>query len=133
VANNDLAGKFAAKHREACARRMAELSGAGGVAYSEVTFLDGATEALLECRRALKYTYVAGFFFADSPAKSLFEHLQEQLERATEHLAELTEKPVQLLDRAEIVNYTGVTTQFLKHLLEGVSDGLLGDDGGGDV
>ena len=109
---------------------MAELSAAAGGLHqwSDVTFLDNATEALLECRRALKFTYVAGYFFPDSAEKSLFEHLQEQLERATEHLAELTEKPVHQLDRADIANYTGVTMQFLKHLLQGVRDGLIDGD-----
>ena len=77
--------------------------------------------------------------------------LQEQLERSTEHLAELTEKPVDKLDRADIVNFTRVTLQvrggrrglptypfhlarlpqFMRHLLEGIDEGLLA--AGGDA
>ena len=48
--NHEQAGRFAAKHREATARRMAELQEAGGFTYSDVTFLNEATEALLEVR-----------------------------------------------------------------------------------
>jgi hypothetical protein len=43
--------------------------------------------------------------------------MQEQLERSTEHLAELTEKPVDKLDRADIVNFTRVTMQVMVFLL----------------
>lgn len=46
--NHEQAGRFAARHRQATARRMADLQEAGGLAYSDVTFLDDATEALLE-------------------------------------------------------------------------------------
>lgn len=125
--NHDQAGKFAAKHREAASRRMAELQAAGGLDYSDVTFLNDATEALLECRRTLKYTYAFGYYMRDGGEKSLFEHLQEQLERSTEHLAELTEKPVDKMDRGEVINFTRVTMQFLRNLITGVEDGLTGE------
>lgn len=59
---------------------------------------------------------------ADSPEKGLFEHQQEQLERSTEYLAELTEKPVDKMERVEVVNFTRVTMQFLRNLLEGIRD-----------
>jgi ariadne-1 len=126
-ANHDAAGRFAAKHRQATARRMQELQAAGGLSYSDVTFLDDATEALLECRKALKYTYVLAYYLPeDSADRGLFEHLQEQLERSTEHLAELTEKPVDKMDRVEVVNFTRVTLQFLKNLIAGLEEGLTG-------
>ena len=86
----------------------------------------------------------------------LFEYLQEQLERNTEHLSELSEKTNEEMDRSEIINYTRVTSQvsyffslwlalkkrilncvfffsfviyvvqFLKNLLDGVAEGLTG-------
>lgn len=37
----------------------------------------------------LKYTYVFGFFLEDGKEKELFEFLQEDLEKSTEHLTEL--------------------------------------------
>lgn len=127
---HDQSGRFAAKNREATQKRMADLAmlsggAAGGGGWAEVAFLEAATEALLECRRVLKYTYVYGFYLTrEGPEKTLFEHLQEQLERSTEHLAELTEAPLDKMDRGEVVNFTRVTTQFLRHLLDGLEEGL---------
>jgi len=125
--NHDAAGRFAAKHREATQLRMADLALASGASasWSDVAFLASATEALLDCRRVLKHTYVFGYYMADGPEMRLFEHLQEQLERATEHLAELTEAPLEKMERTEVVNFTRVTTQFLKNLLEGLEIGLV--------
>jgi hypothetical protein len=65
-----------------------------------------------------------GFYMKDGQEKPLFEHLQEQLERTTEHLAELTEAPLEKMDRSSVMNYAEVTKRFLKNLLQGVEDGL---------
>jgi ariadne-1 len=122
--NHEAAGRFAAKHREATQKRMEELQAASATSWADVTFLEAATEALLECRRVLKYTYVMGFYMKEGGEKRLFEHLQEHLEQSTEHLAELTEAPLEKVDRPSVVNFTRVTSQFLKNLLQGVEDGL---------
>jgi ariadne-1 len=126
--NHDAAGRFAVKHREATQKRMADLALASGAAtsWSDVAFLELAVEALLDCRRTLKYTYAAGYYMADGPEMRLFEHLQEQLERSTEHLAELTEAPLEKMERGEVINFTRVTAQFLKNLLAGLEEGLTG-------
>ncbi len=90
---------------------------------------------LLQCRRVLKYTYVLGYYMNDGSEKRLFEHLQEQLERSTEHLAELFEAPLEKMERAEVVNFTRVTLQFLRNLIDGLDEGLttsvVGGGGGG--
>jgi len=123
---HEQAGKFAAKTRALAQKRMADLALAGGAATSweEVSFLEAAIEALLECRRVLKHTYIFGFYMEDGSEKRLFEHLQEQLERSTEHLAELTEAPLEKMERGQVVNFTRVTLQFLGNLLEGLDEGL---------
>ena len=123
--NHEQAGRFAAKHREAAAKRMEELQATSATAsWSDVTFLEDATLALLECRRTLKYTYVMGYYMKEGAEKRLFEHLQEHLEQSTEHLAELTEAPLEKMDRAQVLNYASVTQRFLKNLLEGCEEGL---------
>jgi ariadne-1 len=178
--NHEAAGRFAAKHRETTQKRMEELQAAAATSWADVAFLEQATEALLECRRVLKYTYVMGFYMKEGAEKRLFEHLQvrgrwgegeregeggrcwfrwwprvshplsfslipispsllvsqEHLEKNTEHLAELTEAPLEKMDRSEVVNFTRVTMQFLRNLLQGVEDGLtspggVGGGGGG--
>lgn len=79
----------------------------------------------VQCRNVLKYTYVFAYYLSDGPEKTLFEYLQQQLESATEHLSELSElPPLDKLDRAQIVNYTRITGQFMQNLLHGVQTGL---------
>jgi ariadne-1 len=123
--NHEQASKFAAKHRETTSKRMEELQATSHSSnWSDVTFLEDATNALLECRRTLKYTYVMGYYMKDGKEKLLFEHLQEHLEQSTEHLAELTEAPLEKMDRAQVLNYSSVTKRFLANLIQGVDDGL---------
>lgn len=124
--NHEKAGKFAARHRDTTQKRMAELQASAGSSWADVSFLEQAAEALLECRRVLKYTYVLGYYMPDSKEKELFEHLQEQLERSTEHLAELTEAPLEKMSAPDVANFTRVTLQFLRNTLEGIEEGLTG-------
>jgi ariadne-1 len=83
-----------------------------------------------QCRRVLKYTYVYGFYMPEGREKALFEDLQSRLEKSTEHVAELTEQPVDKINRADVVNFTRVTLNFLKNVLDGLDAGLVSDAGG---
>jgi len=109
---------------------MAELHGkSGSQTWMDVQFLKVAVEQVLQCRKVLKYTYVFAYFLHEEQGhtpeeRNLFEYLQEQLEKTTEKLSELSEVPVEKLDQAEVTNYTLVTKQFLKNLLDGVAAGL---------
>ncbi|KAJ0403475.1 hypothetical protein ATCC90586_003588 [Pythium insidiosum] len=124
-ANHSEAGKFAQRMREGTETRMIELQASHGESsWIDVQFLNAATEQLIECRRVLKYTYVFGYYLPPGKEKSLFEYLQENLEKNTEHLTGLSEMPLDKMNRAEIVNYTRVTETFLRNLLAGVEDGL---------
>lgn len=99
----------------------------GGSSWIDVQYLKVANEMVIECRRTLKYTYVFGFYLAsgpDSKNRALFESLQEDLERYTEVLSELTEKPIEQMDKESIINNTRVTENFLKNLLAGCEEGL---------
>lgn len=124
-ANHSEAGKFAHRMREGTEARMIELQAThGDSSWIDVQFLNAATEQLIECRRVLKYTYVFGYYLQAGKEKNLFEYLQEDLEKNTEHLTGLSEMPLDKMNRADIVNYTRVTETFLKNLLTGVEDGL---------
>ena len=71
------------------------MSIVGKCAYTELYYDD--TEAamqVIECRRVLQWTYVFGFYLEDGPEKFLFEFLQENLEKNSEHLHELVERPL---------------------------------------
>lgn len=103
---------------------------------TEVDFLRAAGEQVIECRRVLQWTYVFGYYLNDGPEKTLFEYLQENLEKDTETLHELVESPLDqfLTDeatksdffqhRSNVTNYAAVTAKFRQNLLEGVENGL---------
>jgi ariadne-1 len=46
------------------------------------------------------------------------------LERFTETLSELSEKPLDQMDRTEVVNVTRVVDRFMKNILKYVEEGL---------
>jgi len=96
--------------------------------WSDVEFLKTANEQLVECRRVLKYTYVYAYYLTSSAAmqKERFEHHQEMLEKFTENLSELSEKPLNEMDRTDVVNQTRVVDRFIKNILQCVEEGMDG-------
>jgi len=60
--------------------------------------------------------------------KDRFEHHQEMLERFTENLSELVEKPLAEIDRVMVVNQTRVVDRFMKNMLQYVEDGMEEED-----
>lgn len=75
--------------------------------WSDVEFLKTANEQLIECRRVLKYTYTFAYYMTDENKKmqkECFEYHQEMLEKFTENLSELSEKPLAEMNRTDVVN-----------------------------
>jgi len=103
----------------------------------EMAFLYDVLDLVLICRHVLKYTYVFGFFLEDGKEKELFEFLQEDLEKSTEHLTELLFRELDSLavpagsppDVIHIRNYMKVTRKFLESLIVGLQNGLITDYG----
>ena len=126
-AGHDQAQKFAVKQLEQTEKRMMELQETTSGSWIDVQFLKAANEMVIDCRRVLKYTYVFGYYLVaqdKAKMKELFENLQEHLEKFTEQLSEMTELPVDQMDRTEIVNVTRVTESFLVNLIKGTESGL---------
>lgn len=103
------AQKFAKKQLKDTEQRMVLLQESSDDArWSDVEFLKTANEQLVECRRVLKYTYVFAYYLTangkQAMQKERFEHHQEMLERFTENLSELSEKPLAEMDRTDVVN-----------------------------
>lgn len=114
------AQKFAKKQLKETEARMVLLQESSDDArWSDVEFLKTANEQLVECRRVLKYTYVYAYYLPNTGSaamrKERFEHHQEMLERFTENLSELSEKPLNEMDRTDVVNQ--VCTFCLSHNL----------------
>ena len=59
-----------------------------------------------------------------SMQRERFEHHQEMLERFTEALSELSEKPIHEMNRTNMVNQTRVVDRFMKNILKYVEDGM---------
>ncbi len=49
---------------------------------------------MIEAHRVLRWTYVFGYYLDNPSEKSLFEFLQEDLEKNCDHLHELVEAPL---------------------------------------
>lgn len=99
---------FAKKQLKETECRMVVLQESSDNArWSDVEFLKTANEQLIECRRVLKYTYTFAYYLTDETKKrqkECFEYHQEMLERFTESLSELSEKPLAEMDRTDVVN-----------------------------
>lgn len=118
---------FAKKQLNETENRMVRLQESSENAkWSDVEFLKTANEQLVECRRVLKYTYVYAYYLNSSAKmqKERFEHHQEMLEKFTENLSELSEKPLDQMDRTEVVNTTRVVDRFMKNILQCVDEGM---------
>lgn len=89
---------------------------------AELEFLEEAINEVIRCRQVLKYTYVYGYFLQNNKEQSLFEFLQENLEKNCDYLHELIEKPLDpYLDenitdkrafynfKSDLINYFQVT------------------------
>ena len=119
---------YAEKQLQQTERRMIELQETAGSSWIDVQYLKGANEMVIECRRTLKHTYVFGYYLAPTMHKELFEDMQESLERYTEVLSELTEKPIEWMvqpdAKSELINNTRCLEKFLHSMLQGCEDGL---------
>jgi ariadne-1 len=118
---------FARKQLVETEQRMVKLQESeNSKLWSDVEFLKTANEQLVECRRVLKYTYVFGFYLieASKMQRERFEHHQEMLERFTENLSELSEMPLEKMDRTDVVNQTRVVDRFMKNILKYVDDDM---------
>jgi len=138
------AQKFALKQLKETEERMILLQeSSNNATWTDVEFLKTANEQLVECRRVLKYTYCFAYYMPDRSGgstfdererkerlasiqgdKERFEHHQSMLERFTEGLSELVEKPLPEISRVDVVNKTRVVNNFMKNILQYVEEGM---------
>jgi len=87
---------------------------------AEVKYILEAAQILLECRLALKYSYIVGYFLPeDNPTKNLFEYQQETLEKTAEQLTEALENPE---DKIKVVNLTRLAETRIKNFVDAVME-----------
>lgn len=72
---------------------------------------------------------VSGYALPDKSAeKELFEYHQEMLEKNTDKLQEYTEKSLDAIDSAQVINLTRVTEKFMASLLSTITSGVVSLD-----
>jgi len=107
------------------------------VRSQDTKFLTEAAMGMIEERHVLMWSYCEGYFLkrgGEKTAKeySLFEHLQEQVEKFCDALSGLYEKKEESIEdynafiawKQEVVNYTAVARRQLENFVAGVGEGL---------
>lgn len=116
-----------------CQQRANDLMNKFKIRSRDTMFLFEAVDQLLKNRRALKWSYVYGFFIRNSKEKNLLEYLQEDLERYTEVLSGHYEKKTNSSSfdyhhfnewKAVVTNCCSVNSKFLQKFIDGVMHGL---------
>jgi len=111
--------------------KVKEMEQLGSNTWIDCQYLTDANKALHECRYALKFTYVYAFYLPEKHNfRVRFEMQQMELERQTEELAEMLEKPVAEIDRKEVVNAFNMAKKRLKHLFEIVEQRYADEENG---
>jgi len=129
------ARKVADQQRTTCAKKEQDVLAKFGVRSADTKFMLECAEQLLMCRRILEFSYVYGYNLLQTKAdheRSLFEYLQEDVEKHTNELSEAYEK--ELKDIADykafiewkerVTNLTRVCAKFVGNFSEGVRNGL---------
>eukprot|EP00474_Spongospora_subterranea_P009178 CRZ09636.1 hypothetical protein [Spongospora subterranea] len=126
--NHQKSIQFARKTRQNAESRMQKLRDIQGTNYQDVQFVLNAVNAVVACRRVLMWTYCYGFYLEGTAEKDIFEQHQERLEKFTELLHGLSEKPIESLlenkTRSEIVNYTRVVLRYRDNVIKAIEQGL---------
>lgn len=123
-ANHENSRKFENVLRKKAEEKMAQLQAKNRYSsWLDVDYIQKGVEQLIECRSVLKYTYVFSYYLEEGPEKTLFEYLQQDLEKNTEALSGLLESKEEV-PRDDVANTTRLAATRLKHLLDGVRNGL---------
>jgi len=129
--NHDNSLKLEMDARVNMENKVKEMEQLGSNTWIDCQYLTDANKALHECRYALKFTYVYAFYLPEKHNfRVRFEMQQMELERQTEELAEMLEKPVAEIDRKEVVNAFNMAKKRLKHLFEIVEQRYADEENG---
>lgn len=128
------ARKVADAQRRQAEQKGLELQTKFDVRSADTKFLLDATNQLLQNRKVLEFSYVYGYYLREQAVsqqeRNLFEYLQEELEKHTNHLSEIYEEtevkdyPSFITWKEDVTNYTRITKKFLANFVEGVASGL---------
>jgi len=125
--------KIADDQRKAAYKKAIDLQEKFDVRLEDTKFLTFATEQLIENRHVLQFSYVYGFYMEKGKEKDLFEYLQENLEKHTNHLSDIYETPLEKITsyqdaikwKSDVTNYTRVIKKFLDNFMNDMQENNL--------
>jgi len=121
--NHDNSLKLEKDAKDKMEDKISEMEKHGDNTYLDCLYLKDANLALFECRYALKFTYVFAFYLPrEANFRLQFENQQTELERQTEELAGMLERPVADIDRREVLHCYKMAEHRLSNLMELVSE-----------
>ena len=123
--NHENSKKLESELRDKSLSQMMSMNLNPELSSRNVKIVDEATENLIECRRVLKYTYVAAFHMKKGPNLRLFEYLQGELERSTEELSHLLEAEAAEIILDQIRAKSNAAATRLIKMLEGIDTGFV--------
>eukprot|EP01105_Mastigella_eilhardi_P007734 TRINITY_DN193_c0_g1_i4.p1 TRINITY_DN193_c0_g1~~TRINITY_DN193_c0_g1_i4.p1 ORF type:complete len:532 (+),score=148.65 TRINITY_DN193_c0_g1_i4:1459-3054(+) len=122
--NHEKSMKFEAQLKQHAQQRMLELRETDDE-FHDVYFIQEATDVLLGCRNVLKNSYVYSYYMPEGVnTRNLFELLQSDLEKCTEQLSELLERPSDKMNRIETKNVSNLCALRVKNMLDAVDSGF---------
>jgi ariadne-1 len=103
-------------------------------------FYINAARTVVSCRRLLKYSYAFAYGLSEKmevdsindnngtrsskKAMEVFTYMQSNLENNTESLSEMSEKPIECVDRETMLNFVACTNTLVDNLRKGIQSGL---------
>jgi ariadne-1 len=123
--NHENSKKLESELRDKSLNQMMSMNMNPELSSRNVKIVDEATENLIECRRVLKYTYVAAFYMKKGPNLRLFEYLQGELERSTEELSHLLEAEAAEIILDQIRAKSNAAATRLIKMLEGIDTSFV--------
>lgn len=118
--------------------QLTRLSSVQGKAENDLWFITEAWAQIVDCRRALKWTYVYGYYLSENEGakRRLFEFLKGEAETGLERLQECADKELQqFLDddgpskyfeefNVKLKGLTAVTRTYFEKLIKALENGL---------
>ena len=106
--------KFSIRLKEKIIQKSIELSEFFGSLQETGEYLVEALNIVIQARNVLKYLYIYNFYLSEN--KELSEAMLGDLMNKTDYLTSLTEKKIQELDKAEIMDFSSRLKGDISHI-----------------
>jgi ariadne-1 len=108
--------------------RALRKKGKTSIHIDQGEFYIDAARTVVRCRRLLKYSYAFAYGLMEKEggdqAMEVFTYMQSNLESNTEALSEMSEKPLEEVDRDSMLNFVACTNTLVDNLRKGIQGGL---------